>query len=369
MGVCRTGTCAVFAVTLSLMAASCGGTSGSSGNAAPIDEADPQPLGGQQVVQELQRLYSAAQKNGEETVVVYGATANYRDDLYARFAERFPGITVQSEQLTGPDLTSKLNQEYSSSQHIADIAHTGSTTMADIADAGRFESFDPVSAKELPGRYVSEGGSFRADAASIFGILYNTEKVDQSAAPQSWSDLLAPRWRNKLVLDDPTSMGSTAGALGRLLNDPRYDEEWVRRLAENTHLVSQGQSSNQVSTGAYPVSPFYPYIFYRQDKEKGAPLGFVFPVEGGNRLSAHYLGLLSEAPHGKAAKLLITWLFTPEAQRLISETGDYPTMPGAPGPGDLPKLSELDLLEPIPLDEVTETYATKLEVLQRAFSR
>lgn len=369
MAIRRTGSFAVLATALSVAAASCAGTSSGGGGGAPISEADPSALGGQQVVKELEELYAAAEENGAETIVVYGATANYRDDVYAKFAERFPGITVQSEQLTGPNLTSKLNQEYSSGEHIADIAHTGSTTMADIADTGRFRSFDPVSAEGLPERYIADEGLFRADAASIFGILYNTEKIDDAAAPSGWNDLLDSRWQGKLVLDDPTSMGSTAGALGRLLNDPRYDGDWVQSLGRNTHLVSQGQSSNQVITGAYPVSPFYPYIFYKQDEEKGAPLGFVFPVEGGNRLAAHYLGLLSEAPHPNAAKLLITWLFTPEAQRLISQTGDYPTMPGAPGPGDLPKLSGLDLLEPIPLDRVTEVYANKLEVLQRAFSR
>lgn len=356
------------ALTAGFLAAAtaCGGTT-STATSASIANAAPAAVGGQEVRNKLQQLYDATQQKGTDTVVVYGATATHRDELYGRFEERFPGIDVQAEQLTGPDLTSKINQEFASGKHIADIAHTGSTTMVDFADDGRFQSFDPASDNKLPDRYISPEGLFRADAASIFGILYNTDAINKGQAPQAWDELLDPRWRGKLVLDDPTHMGSTAGALGRLLHDPRYDKQWAHRFAQISQLVATGQSGTNVITGKYGVSPFYPYIFYLKDKKDGAPLGFVFPVQGGNRLSPHYLGLLDQAPHPKAAKLLITWLFTPEAQKLIAKSGDYPTMPEAPGPAGLPQLSELDLLKPIPLDNVNAVYDKALTTIQQAY--
>jgi hypothetical protein len=68
-----------------------------------------------------------------------------------------------------------------------------------------------------------------------------------------------------------------------------------------------------------------------------------------------------------SGKLLITWMFTPEGQEAIAETGYYPTMPDGPAPGDYPSISDLDLLEIFLLDEVNEVATEHLDLVESIF--
>jgi iron(III) transport system substrate-binding protein len=369
--VTRTG--AVVAA-LVLLAAACGdddagdgGDGGGGGAQAQLDDADA--LGGDAAVAAMTELYEAAQDAGEDTVVLYGPGEDDRRPAYDLFEERFPGISVQGEFLIGPDLDSKFSQEIASGRHVADVIHTGDTTIAAHMAEDRYEPFAPVTAEGLDDSFSDPDGVVHSASASTFGMLYNTDMVSADEAPAGWEDILDPRWRGQMAAEDPTRFGGVFGALNKLLNDDRYDEGFVEALSEQelNVLASIPAAGEAVATGEFPMMPFYPYSFYARDIDRGAPVAFVFPVEGGNHLSPHYLGLVDGAPHPEAAKLLITWLFTPEAQQALADVGYYPTMPDGPAPEDYPPVNELDLLEPFAIAEVNEITAGHLDTVRAAF--
>ena len=57
-----------------------------------------------------------------------------------------------------------------------------------------------------------------------------------------------------------------------------------------------------------------------QLKEKGEPVEIVYPTEG-TPLIVGPTGVLKAAPHPNAARLVQSWLFSPEAQKLMVDFG------------------------------------------------
>ena len=133
--------------------------------------------------------------------------------------------------------------------------------------------------------------------------------------------------------------------------------------------LSSPVAGSAVATGQFAAQPFYPLAFFIRDKAKGAPVEFVFPTEGGVHLSPHYVGIIDGAPNPDAAKLLMAWLFTPEAQQLAADTGYYPLVSGQPGPDGLPTVDDLDLMKPFVLEDVGGVMAENLEIVKQAFAQ
>jgi iron(III) transport system substrate-binding protein len=343
------------------------GSSASSTDPIPSDEVAA--LGGDDAAAELERLYKAASEAGEDLVIVYGAGELDRQPVYRAFEKRFPGIRVRAEQISGPQLTSRVEGEMASGKHVADLSQTGDTTTVDFAAKGWFEPFAPRSAAGLAEQWSDPRGRFRAAAAALFGIAYNTDDVPEAEAPKAWDDLLDPKWRGRLAMEDPTHAGPSQGVLTRLLYDDGYDEGWMRRLAAQrpTLLPGTPEVGTALATGQHPLTPVYPYSFYLRDKKKNAPIGFVFPVQGGNQISGHYLALMKGAPHPNAAKLVYAWLFTPEGQKELAAVGLYTTMPGSPAPGGFPALDRLDVLKSAPFSETIDVSRQSLGTLKRVF--
>jgi iron(III) transport system substrate-binding protein len=390
----RTGTCVLL--LLALLAAACGGGDtaevGAVDPAGDADAAEPDAAAdaaapaddeeegtgettaagaSDEVEEEMQRLYQAAIDAGQTQVVIYGPGEDDKLPVYELFMERFPEISVRGEYLVGPNMDSKVNAEFASGVHVASLLQSGDTSLAPKVptddEEGLLEPFTPISVEGIDPQFHDEEGTYAFSAsASTFGILYNTNLVEADEAPQGWEELLDERWQGEMVWEDPTRFGGAFGFLNKILNDPRYDESFVERLtAQDVYLEASGPAAgNAVATGQFAIELAYPYSFYLRDIERGAPVDFVFPVEGGNHLSPHFLGLLRNAPSPDAAKLVMTWMFTDEAQQAIADVGYYPTMPGVPGPQGNPPVDELDLLDPIALPEVNAISQQNLPIVQ-----
>jgi iron(III) transport system substrate-binding protein len=363
----------VFSCALVLALSACGGTSGdavpqvNSAAEGELNSQDAALLGGAEAVAAMQQLYQAAQAAGETSVTVYGPGENDKGPLYEVFSQRFPGISVTGTYLVGPEFAAKIQAEFASGQHVADMVQGGDTSVAPFIE--EFAEFAPVTAGKLDPGFRDGAGLRTAPTGSVFGILYNTNLMSEEQAPTGWRDLTDPAYKGRMTTEQPTRNGGAFGTVSHLLWDGRYDEAYLRALAAQdiAYQSSNPVAGAAVATGQYAVNPFYPYSFYLRDKEQGAPVAFVFPTEGGVHISPHYLGILDRAPNPNAAKLLTTWLFTPEAQQAASDVGYYPLMPDSPAPAGYPSVNELDLLKHFPLDEVVTISAENLATAKRAF--
>lgn len=329
-----------------LLVASCG--SGADSGAGAQAEGD-RPAS-------MQELYQAAQEAGENEVVVYGIKTE--NACYQQFSQRFSGIRVRSQYIVG-ETQARLQQEHVSGQNVADLLRTGNTTMLALIKQGILTSFKPTTADALPEDAFGPQNAMINDTRRLSGLAYNTDNLTPAKAPKSWEDLADPRFRGRIVMPDPTSPGAGLSILQSLLETGgTTDEDWLRRLAANDPALIKGvqPAIEALKTGEYDVMLGGLDQVTGTALEKGTNLKFVFPVEGATPLSKHYIGLITNAPHPNAAKLLETWLLSEEGQKcLVGKEGEYPVREGIAPPGDLPPLDELENLavqKPATYDEL-----------------
>lgn len=318
------------------VAAACGGTT----------EAQDAPAAEPERGVSIQQLYDAAREAGEDQVVVYGVED---DTCYDQFSQQFPGIEVESQYVVG-ELQSRIRQEFVSGQHVADVLRTGSTSLLALAQDEIMEPFTPATSEGLPSELFGPNNTFVQTTRRAAGLAYNHDRMSDADAPRSWEDLTDPRFRGQIVMPDPTGPGAGLSALQELLQSGgTTDNAWLDRLAANEPAFIRGvqPATESLKNGEYPV------MFGGLDQvtgpglEEGAPVTFVFPVDGATPVTAHNTGIVQGAPHPNAARLLETWILSEEGQTCLVERGnEYPVRDDVPSPEGFPPLAELSDVTP-----------------------
>lgn len=144
----------------------------------------------------------------------------------------------------------------------------------------------------------------------------------------SFPDLLAPRWKGKIAMDDPTVPGfgqSWVTAAGSSL----LGWDYFRQLAKQDLILVRDQRILQdwLAHGKYPIVLCPRLDVFAEFVQAGAPVALYTP-QGGSAVTTgnSNTSMLNRAPHPNAAKLFINWLFTKEAQIPFSVVQTYPSL-------------------------------------------
>lgn len=331
-------------------------TDPSSSGVAPAAQA----LGSQAMADQLEAIYNTAVEKGESSVVIYAAQAESLKPVFAMFQKRYPKIKVNGLQVFGAALNTRVDQEFSSGKHVADLFMSGGGSTGATAAKNRFVPYSATSVAGVPAPFVGPNNAFAAPVVISEGIGYNTDKVSSDEAPKTWNDLLDPKWKGKLCMGDPTSSGGMAGFFTAMLSDKKwgYTEDYLRKLAaQKARILEPSVAENNLYAGHCAMNFVFTYDDYLTAKEKGAPIEYAFPEQEGSYAVPVYLSQLVGAPHPAAADLLRSWLYTPEAATGLAKAGFWPTAKGSPSPQGLPPLDPANLIGP---DQASPEYVAQL---------
>jgi iron(III) transport system substrate-binding protein len=178
------------------------------------------------------------------------------------------------------------------------------------------------------------------------------EKVfpDKSLWPKKWGDYLNPpaAWKDKLALFDPRS--SSAGYNVAYSLYKRFGEEKWRKIYANVRDLNPGIYTGSTGGIQACVTGEKPVMFYMMNNhiarvmKKGAPLPIIVPEDGTMYIVVN-LGVIKNAPHPNAARLMADFLLDPEGgQKVYTEKlNQYALHPSVQAPKGFPSFASLDL--------------------------
>ncbi|RII74199.1 ABC transporter substrate-binding protein [Pseudomonas monteilii] len=286
----------------------------------------------------METLYRQALQHGEDQVVVYQAAMDYEwQPLWARFSQVFPGIRVTYMHLSPTGVTDRLDIEKVTGAHYGDVISQPVNVVLDIAARGYLERWTPPTSAALDSRWKYRDQVYFT-FNKVYGLGYSTRRVEGEALPTDISQLLTGQWRNAFEYGAPGGgAGTTDVALVQLLHQQRIDFGQLRELrdqggaggAQEAGVISLAQGRRALNPWAY-----LPPLLRQQ--QLGVPVAIDYPPDF-TLLVPFGQGLVSQPAHPNAARLLLTWLMSPDAQALLaSETYALGNMPGAPLPPGLP---------------------------------
>jgi iron(III) transport system substrate-binding protein len=266
-------------------------------------------------------LIEAAKKEGK--LVWYTATDVQVSEKAARaFEAKYPGIKVQVERSGSERVFQRISQEYGSRIHNADVIETSDAVhFLLFKKQGWTQQAVPADvAKHWPKEVRDADGHYAAYRSHLSVIAYNTRQVKKEEAPKSHADLLDPKWRGKIVKAHPGYSGTIMTGTHVLSEALGWD--FFEKLGKQR--VMQVQSSTEppkkLAQGERPVMADGNEYNAFTMKEEGLPIEVVYATEG-SPIAIGHAALLKNAPNPNAAKLFYAWMFTKEAQQLISDVG------------------------------------------------
>jgi iron(III) transport system substrate-binding protein len=314
------------------------------------------------------QLVEAAAREGK--VVVYSSMdLPVGEKLGKAFEAAYPGISVQIERSGSERLFQRIDQEFASNIHAADVINSSDAShFIPWKKNGWLAPFVPEDvARFFPENYRDPDGMFATSRIWLSSIAYNTKLVKPEDAPKSFADLLDPKWAGKMVKGHPAYSGTIMTATFETVRELGWD--YYEKLA--TQRVMQVQSSTdppkKLSLGERAVMADGNEYGVVLLKEAGQPVEPVYPVEGAPVISGP-TGIFLSAPHPNAARLFQAWLHTRETQQFFTDfTAQYSVHAQVTSKPGRRKLSDIKLMkeDPAGLEKMTEEIKTRYARLFR----
>jgi iron(III) transport system substrate-binding protein len=270
------------------------------------------------------KVLEAAKKEGK--VVVYNGAVGTPalPKVLAAFEGRY-GIRAELLEARASELRERIRTEQAAGKVLGDVSHNGSTTTALQLAEGTFQ---PYGALPNAGRPVAP---FSADGTRVpiyviqYGILVNTDMVKPAEEPKSWKDLLNPRWKGKILSDDMRALGG--GAVFFMVTTQKFGKGYHESLAAQQPHMNRELRGNypRVARGEYPL--YAPFTLPDSLDLKGLPVKAIQPEEGSPYV--RFDGTIFKgAPRPNAARLLLDFFLSDEAQLVYANLGFVPVIGG-----------------------------------------
>ena len=284
-----------------------------------------------------QALYKAAKKEGQLTWYISQQTVQVADQLAHEFTKLYPGVTVNVVRMTAQVAFQRLNQDIRADAAECDVFSTTDIGQYIFLESkGLLLKYVPENEAKVFDAYkgLDPNGYYFVTSAGLITISYNTKMLKKDQVPQTWTQLLDPKWKNKIALGSP----EFSGYVGTWVVEMRklYGWKYFTQMAKNNPQV--GRSINDTVTmlnageREIGVSAEAPLL---TSAAKGNPVAEVYPKDGALLMLAPS-AIVKSSKHPNAAKLFMEYLLSPEASKIEVEivlAADAPGSGAAEGRG------------------------------------
>ncbi len=241
------------------------------------------------------------------------------------FGKKYPFVAVETWRGTEVNIAQKTLAELRAGPPIGDLLE-GSELAPLFMKSGLLQKFTTPSANDTPAEYRDQTGLTAATRFSYYGTAYNTRLVPPGTQPREFSDLLQPKWKNRLAW----RVGSDSGAHMFVSNiiltmGDAKGEAFLRALAGQNVVGFSGSAQaliDRVIEGEYAVTLTTAEHLPVIAAGKGAPIA-AQPLQPVPATVASIM-VPKETRHPYAAMLFIDYMLSPEGQTVLRDAQYFP---------------------------------------------
>lgn len=249
--------------------------------------------------------------------------------------EEKTGITGEYTRTSSSKFLPTIMTEFNAGKLMADVVQAPRPMLELLKENGVLAPYRSPSAEGYPD-WATEDEYMTLFGVEYVSYLYNTEHVKQSDAPTRYQDLADPKWKNKIVMADPSTHASTISWLVGLKELVfKSDDDWMaflKGMAANKPMfvASFGPTPAPVESGEKLIGISMPkYIITKAP----APLDWAPKMDQPLLGTARAIAMTSSAPRPDAARAFLDYWLSKEAMGLLAkDVGEYVTAPGVHPP-------------------------------------
>ena len=256
-------------------------------------------------------ILDGARREGQ---VVFYTPLNITDSraLLQRFEQKYPFIKTELLRMSAEALINRILTEDRAGRSVVDVINNN--VINALKKAKLLAPYRSPEQAAYPEAFRDPEGFWVSLNSNYYVLGYNSKLVSAKEAPADWPDLLNPKWKGKIGMDQEEF--EWFAALGDAWGRERA-LKFHRGLAQQQIHWRKGHTliSQLIAAGEFPVGIVYAHRAESM-KRAGAPIEWVKTV---NPVLATLtpVALAAKAPHPNAARLLVDFLLSKEAQQML----------------------------------------------------
>jgi iron(III) transport system substrate-binding protein len=267
--------------------------------------------------QRHKQLVDKAKTEGE--VAFYSSLQAQQIEPFTRvFQKRYPFIKVNPYRVSGNRQVIKIQTELNGGNHLFDVTNGSAEQASAIKKIGAIDPYFSPQREYYNPPNRDKDGYFTSLYVIPIVLGYNTNMVKRQDAPKSYEDLLQPKWKGNMFLDDEAYEWSAVlqkhmgrdKALQYMRALAKQDLRLMRGRTAQSQLLAAGERSIAIVLSGHTVLDM---------KARGAPIDQV--ILDPYFAQANKLMLARHAPHPHAAALFYDWSLSEEGQSIITSFG------------------------------------------------
>ena len=278
---------------------------------------------------------NAAKQEGK--VVVFGPAGEIiRNALVDGFRKSFPAIVLDYVGGRASEGAARVKVEREGGVFSIDIFIGGAVTLMELGVIGALEPLEPallLQPVKDPARWRDGRHEFTNPVtryALVFSsqpnppVIYNLKQVSVSEIDQLY-ELLDPKWKGKVVLNDPYIAGPAGSMFRWLWRTLGADKatDYFRKLRAQAGAIDRDQRRQVewVAQGKYAWLVAPNNAMLHQLAQRGLKFGVLAEFQDyGTHIGtgSGCLALMQRAPHRNAALVFLNWFLNKEGQTIWS---------------------------------------------------
>lgn len=265
-----------------------------------------------------QLILEGANKEGALTLYT-SMNQEIAQELVTGFEKKY-GIKVTLWRAGSDDVLQRVVQETKAGRYTADVVESNSIEMEVLQRDGVFQAVtgSPVFNDLVPAAVLPHK-EWVATRLNIFVQQYNTNKVKPEEVPDSFEDLLDPRWKGRLAIEETDF--DWFNTLAQTLGEEKTIQLFKDIVATNGIQVRKGHTllSELVASGEIPFALTVYSYRAETDKNNGAPVEWYSIGDAIARPNG--VGIMKTTTHPYAAMLFYEYMLSEENQKKMLELG------------------------------------------------
>lgn len=264
--------------------------------------------------------------DGRETLTLY--TPHGRDLLTlleGEYERLHPEVDLRWLDLGSQEVLDRLRSEAANPQ--ADLWFGGPDTLfARAATEGLLAPYVPRWAEAVPVDSRHPEGLYHGLYRTPLVLVYAESALSPEEAPRDWEDLLAPRFRRRILIREPLASGTMRTLFGMVLGravaeegSPEGGFAWLARLDVQTkeYVLNAALLHEKLVRGEGDVT-LWDLTDVLLQRQRGLPLGYRFAASG-TPVIDDAIAVVRGTAHPERAQEFIDWVGSREALALAAE--------------------------------------------------
>lgn len=266
---------------------------------------------------------SCLEKDQRQEVWIY--TSLYKDtisDMTPTLEKKFPNIKIQWFQAGSEDIASKVNTELLAGIPKADLLISSERFWyQELSDNKKLHTFKPQNYDKIHDSIKNPELTFQIASIPVMVIAYNSDVIKENEAPKSFSELINPKFKDKINGGSPLSSGTNFTTMSAL--QYKYGWDFFKKLKANNALLEGGNSAvlRRIQSNERPIGwVLLENVLRFQNDDKRIQI--IYPDDGAIT-QFNTLGIIKKETDRKNCEALANWFLSEEGQEYMIKSYMY----------------------------------------------